>query len=138
MTGKETSYFFSFSQKVPPLKVFHTRYKCVLFFGFGLIGIQSISSIVLISLTAKLAITGEWGRPQQAVSHIWPEARFDGTEHLYIQMPSLRVCGIKKDNTLVMCFFCSYKIQQYYLIAFLSIEKTEKQWKVYNFLCYRK
>ena len=92
MTGKETSYFFSFSQKVPPLKVFHTRYKCVLFFDFGLIGIQSISSIVLISLTAKLAITGDWGRPQQAGLQIRTEGRMLQMLHLYIQMPCLRVC----------------------------------------------
>ena len=92
MTGKETSYFFSFSQKVPPLKVFHTRYKCVLFFDFGLIGIQSISSIVLISLTAKLAITGDWGRPQQAGLQIRTEGRMLQMLHLYIQMPCLPVC----------------------------------------------
>ena len=72
--------------------MFHTRYKCVLFFDFGLIGIQSISSIVLISLTAKLAITGDWGRPQQAGLQIRTEGRMLQMLHLYIQMPCLPVC----------------------------------------------
>jgi hypothetical protein len=36
--------------------------------------------------------TGIGDVPNKPVSQIWPEAWFGGTEHLYIQMPSLPVC----------------------------------------------
>jgi hypothetical protein len=36
--------------------------------------------------------TGIGDVPNKPVSQIWPEGWFAGTEHLYIQMPSLRVC----------------------------------------------
>ena len=60
-----------------------------------------------LSLTTKLAIirglgmsptsrfrkSGRGDVPNKPVSQIWPEAWFGGTEHLYIQMPSLPVCN---------------------------------------------
>lgn len=46
------------------------------------------------SLTTKLAIIGDWDVPNKLVSQTWTEGQNAETEHLYIQMPSLRVCEL--------------------------------------------
>jgi len=43
--------------------------------------------------------TGIGDGPNKPVSQIWPEAWFGGTEHLYIQMPSLRGLSGIPDKT---------------------------------------
>ena len=39
------------------------------------------------SLTALLAITGDWGRPQRRDFRNWPAGQRTEIEHLSIQMP---------------------------------------------------
>jgi len=85
------------------------------------------------SLTALLAITGDWGRPQRRDFRNWPAGQRMEIEHLSIQMPCfanlllidiIRGCDYNKKWRFIR-FHMKEKSMGY-----LSILETSKKWGV--------